>query len=130
MTSIKADLKLALSISGLSNQPDEKLFIVPPLLRQKVLNAEIESEDFILGYILNEGFAEEVIAWHMKNPHKKVHIFWDKKMHTRKPLSTGTWFFIKSMTQNLSISCGGARPIFLRQDLNQFVRRCTLGNQL
>lgn len=79
MTSIKADLKLALSFSSLSNQPDEKLFIVPPLLRQKVLNAEIENEDFILGYILNEGYAEEVIAWHMKNPHKKAHFFWDKK---------------------------------------------------
>ena len=79
MTSIKADMRLALSFSNLPDQAHKKLFIVPPLLRQKVLNAQIENEDFILGYILNEGYAEEVVSWHMKNPHKKAHIFWDKK---------------------------------------------------
>lgn len=79
ITSIHADKLLALSFREMPNYPLKKVFVVPPLLRKNVLTLETKTEDFIHGYILNQGYADDIINWHKKNPNIQAHLFWDKK---------------------------------------------------
>ena len=76
LTSLGADARLALSFH---QDPDEgNITVVPPLLRNEVKSAEVSKGDFILVYMLNHGYAEEVNRFHAANPDVKLHCFWDK----------------------------------------------------
>ena len=54
---------------------------MPPLLREEILMVEPKDGDYILGYIVNAGFAEEVMSWHLAHPEVKLHFFWDNKSY-------------------------------------------------
>jgi uncharacterized protein (TIGR00661 family) len=69
---------LALSFRPMSNVPEKKLYVVPPLLRPEVTRLIPEKQNYILGYILNSGYAEDVKKWHESNPDIELHFFWDK----------------------------------------------------
>ena len=77
LTGIKARKKLALSFYPLPDHSRKRLFVVPPLLREELFEKESVKENFIAGYLLNPGFAEEVKEWHRKNPEEEAHFFWD-----------------------------------------------------
>ncbi len=79
IASAKSDLNLALSFVPMPDVPKRHLYVVPPLLRQEVTGLKSENLDFLLGYMVNDGYAEEIIAWHEKNLHVKVVCFWDRK---------------------------------------------------
>ncbi len=70
---------LALSFRAMND--DGRIAVVPPLLRPALLayrkSPEFVSGNYILGYILNAGFAEEVMAWHKAHPEVHLHFFWD-----------------------------------------------------
>lgn len=72
---------LALSFRPMPDDPGHKIKVVPPLLRPEVLSirdtADFRKGDYILGYMLNAGFAEEVNAWHEAHPEVPLHFFWD-----------------------------------------------------
>ena len=63
------------------DDPKRKIKVVPPLLRPEVLayrqSPEFRDGDYILGYMLNAGFAEEVMDWHNAHPDIPLHFFWD-----------------------------------------------------
>ena len=63
----------------MTNIPKKKLFVVPPVLRKNILDLNPKNEGFIHGYMLNQGYANEIIEWHKKNPNIETHFFWDKK---------------------------------------------------
>ncbi len=78
MTAIGANKKLALSFRELL--PHRKgLEVVPPLLRRDVFDLKPVRSDYLLAYVVNSGYSEELIQWHHKNPDIKIHCFWDKK---------------------------------------------------
>jgi len=79
LSSIFASKLLALSFYPMRNRPHDRMTVVPPLLRREILDATSVEGDFILGYMLNQGYENEVRAWHRKNPEVKLHFFWDKK---------------------------------------------------
>lgn len=79
ITSFRADKLLALSFREMTNIPEKKLYIVPPLLRKSILQLKPKNEGFIHGYMLNQGYARNIIEWHKKNPNIETHFFWDKK---------------------------------------------------
>lgn len=79
LCSIGATKTLALSLYPLKDVYRERMAVVPPLLRKEVLRLTPADNDFILGYMLNDGYADEVKEWHKKNPDIKLHFFWDKK---------------------------------------------------
>ena len=79
VTCMGATAKLALSIRDYEDECQQHIKVVPPLLRQEVKNVVRRHGDYILGYILNDGFYQDVMAWHEKHPHVKLHFFWDKK---------------------------------------------------
>lgn len=79
LSGIGASRLLALSFYEMKNCPREKIVVMPPLLRQEVLELNPSEEDYILGYMLNQGYAAEVRKWHEEHPDVKLHFFWDKK---------------------------------------------------
>ena len=79
MTSQKCNKYLALSFRPYSPARHKKLVVVPPLLKDDIRSVETTNEDFILGYMVNDGYAEEITKWHRGNKDVKLHIFWDRK---------------------------------------------------
>jgi uncharacterized protein (TIGR00661 family) len=77
MTSIKAKKLLALSFYEMPNT--KKICVVPPLIRKEVLRKTATEGDYVLGYMLNAGFSEQVVNWHEKNRNTPLYFFWDKK---------------------------------------------------
>lgn len=79
ITAFNAKKQLGLSFVEMPDEPRKKLYVVPPLLRKEVLDITPSDKGYILGYMLNAGYSEEIIAWHKKNPDQEAHFFWDKK---------------------------------------------------
>ena len=78
MTCIGAYSRLALSFRQMDDSPDARIRVVPPLLRPEVLACESVRGDYLHGYLLNAGFAEDVLEWHRRHPRVPLHFFWDK----------------------------------------------------
>lgn len=78
ITCVGATAKLALSIRQYDDDEKQAIKVVPPLLRKEVKTTIRHHGDYIMGYMLNTGFAEDVRAWHAKHPHTHLHFFWDK----------------------------------------------------
>lgn len=77
ITAWGSERKLALSFY--EGEPDRKrrIFLVPPLLRQCVMEMDTTSGDFFLAYVTQGSMAGEIVAWQKKNPSIKVHCFSD-----------------------------------------------------
>lgn len=70
-----------LALSFRPMEPCRKMVVVPPLLRPEVMALEPRKGDYILGYMLNAGFAEEVRSWHAAHPEVPLRFFWDDPTH-------------------------------------------------
>ena len=79
ITAFRADKKLALSLRDVPDEPEKKLFIVPPLLRPEVTALSPETSDFILAYVNMPGYAQEIRQWCETHPDTAIHCFWDVK---------------------------------------------------
>ena len=79
LTCYGASAKLALSFKAWEDLPHKGLFIVPPLLRQEVLESEATDGNFLLIYLLNAGYAPDIISWHQEHSQQKIVIFCDQK---------------------------------------------------
>lgn len=78
-----ADKYLALSFRDFGSDLHHKIVTVPPLLRPEVLSLRqqegaVERGQYILGYMLNSGFSEDVLKWHKDNPNISLRFFWDR----------------------------------------------------
>ena len=78
LTALGARLRLALSFTALPDLPHRRIRVVPPLLRDAVLDAEPGGGNHILTYVLNPGYAEELDRWHRDHPEVEMHCFWDR----------------------------------------------------
>lgn len=88
MTSLGADERLALSFLPQVRYANQKVRVVPPLLRPEVKVLEPKTGDFYLAYMVNSGYSEEVIHFAKANPHLQIKAYWDKKgaAETEHPL--------------------------------------------
>lgn len=84
VTAIGAAKKLALSFRKMREVTGDGLIVVPPLLRQEVLDSVPSKGNYLHGYILNSGFSEEIRTWHASHPEIRMHFFWDKKGVSRE----------------------------------------------
>ena len=78
ITSQNCDKFLALSFRPYDPIKFNKTVVVPPLLKEEIKDVTVAHEDFILGYMVNDGYAEEIISWHEHNKNLKIHCFWDR----------------------------------------------------
>lgn len=77
LTALGATERLALSF--LPKEDSNGVRVVPPLLRQEVKELPISRGDFFLNYMVNPGYAEEVMTFARNNPSVSIKAFWDKK---------------------------------------------------
>ncbi len=78
LTALGASRKLALSLYPASNTGS--VSVLPPLLRDQLfLQTPVQQESFILIYLLNSGYAKEIIRWHEQHPDQILHCFWDNR---------------------------------------------------
>jgi len=78
-TSMGAVKRLALSFYPISDYKKLSVVGFPPLLRKEVIAQEIKDGGYLLVYLVNSGYSEEIINWHKKNPGVELHCFTDKK---------------------------------------------------
>jgi uncharacterized protein (TIGR00661 family) len=79
VTCLNATRLLALSFRPLTDVPEEKLTVVPPLLRRAIFEAEVSCGDYLHGYMLNDNYADEIMQFHVARPDVSLHFFWDRR---------------------------------------------------
>jgi len=79
LTAYGATRKLALSFYPLKDCTEKSIYVIPPLLRSEVLEKQPVNGNYLLVYLLNSGYMNDVIKWHEKNPSIILHCFVDKK---------------------------------------------------
>ena len=79
LTSYGAKKKLALSFYPFEDSKKNSIYVIPPLLREDVLTQQTSTGNYILVYLLNTGYIDEIIKWHKNNPNVTLHCFTDKK---------------------------------------------------
>jgi len=71
--------KLALSLYEAKDVPEKSIIVGPPILRKQLFGLESNPNgDFVLIYLLNHGYAAQIIEWSNRNPQVKLHCFYDK----------------------------------------------------
>ncbi|MGP8198701.1 MAG: glycosyltransferase family protein [Limisphaerales bacterium] len=71
--------RIALSLYEAPDLPERNLVVAPPLLRRQLFELQPNRDgDFVLVYLLNHGYAEQIIDWHKRNPGTALHCFYDK----------------------------------------------------
>ncbi|MDN3202879.1 glycosyltransferase family protein [Algoriphagus sediminis] len=86
LTALFAKEKIALSFTEVQERSEIKVF--PPLIREKVKSQIILNAGFFLAYMVNDGYAEEVLEFASSNPDISIKAFWDRKgiNEVQKPL--------------------------------------------
>ncbi|GAB2987517.1 glycosyltransferase family protein [Cyclobacterium sediminis] len=78
LTCYGAQMKIALSLWQPSPEtPGRGLKVWPPLIKESIKKSAIAQEDFYLAYVVNPGYAQEIIDSAKKNPEAKIEAFWD-----------------------------------------------------
>ena len=70
--------KYALSFYRTHDRADQGCWVGPPLLREDLFRRQAEPGDFLLVYLLNEGYRRDLEAWHARNPEIPLHCFYDR----------------------------------------------------
>jgi uncharacterized protein (TIGR00661 family) len=79
LTSQSCDKYLALSFRPYEPRRVGNMTVMPPLIKHEIQQAYPLQEDFMLSYMVNDGYAEDIIAQHKNFPHLRMHCFWDRK---------------------------------------------------
>jgi uncharacterized protein (TIGR00661 family) len=74
-----ASSRVALSLYQAPDLPGKKLTVCPPILRRQLFALQPNPNgSFVLVYLLNHGYADQILAWHKKHPQTVLHCFYDK----------------------------------------------------
>jgi len=86
ITAARSSKNLALSFYNI-HTTHEDVVIVPPLLRKEIFELNTEQSDYFLVYLVNNGYFEELLSWHKKNPQVEIHCFTDQPQRLKKDFS-------------------------------------------
>ena len=71
--------RFALSFYPAEALPEKGLYVGPPLLRQELFELKTDTRGgFLLAYVLNQGYTEEILQWHKQNQGVELHCFCEK----------------------------------------------------
>jgi uncharacterized protein (TIGR00661 family) len=71
--------RLALSLYEAPDLPEKNILVGPPILRKQLFElVSNPNGNFALVYLLNHGYAGQIIAWSEKNPQTRLHCFYDR----------------------------------------------------
>lgn len=77
ITALGADEQLAMSFLPKEDSP-ASIRVVPPMLREEVRTLTPIHGDFYLAYLVNAGYADEIIQFAEENPELRIKAYWDK----------------------------------------------------
>lgn len=72
-----AHKRLALSFREMEGNSENKIAVVPPLLRRELRSLQTSAGDFLLVYMTHHSLSKQIIEWHQANPEVALHCFWD-----------------------------------------------------
>jgi uncharacterized protein (TIGR00661 family) len=74
-----ASARVALSLYEARDLPERKLTVCPPILRRQLFALQPNPNGvFVLVYLLNHGYAGQIMEWHNRHPRTTLHCFYDK----------------------------------------------------
>lgn len=76
ITSSRSKKKLALSFYKIDGTLND-VTVLPPLLRDDLFNLAPIVNNYILIYLVNNGYFDEISAWHRRHPEVELHCFTD-----------------------------------------------------
>jgi uncharacterized protein (TIGR00661 family) len=79
LSALGASALLSLSFRKMEDYLKRKIVVMPPLLRSELKEKNPTVEDFLLVYVLNDGYAEDLAACHCEYPDTRIVGFWDRK---------------------------------------------------
>lgn len=108
---------LALSFYPAPSLPERGTYVCPPLLRREVFDLPQDRlGTFLLAYVLNQGYTEDIRKWHASHPEVSVHCFCER------PKVTPVWYCDETLSFH---QLDGAR--FLRMMAESRGVACTAG---
>ncbi len=111
LTAHGATKRLALSFYPFQDSEREHVYVIPPLLRDEVFSQKPTAGNYILVYLVNSGYLEDIIAWHEKNSEVEVHCFIDKKSEHDVEQFHDKLFFHKINDQKFLAMMAGAKGL-------------------
>lgn len=76
LTASRSTKNLGLSFYKIHTTSSD-VVVVPPLLRKELFDLEPAKENYYLVYLVNNGYFDEILDWHNKNPQVEIHCFTD-----------------------------------------------------
>lgn len=68
---------LLLAIHPEKKESYKNIIIIPPLLRKEIMEAHPSNNGHFTVYLLNHGYAGDLIKWHQSHSNYKIECFWD-----------------------------------------------------
>lgn len=78
-TAFNSSKILALSFRREDTGNKDTIGIVPPLLRRELLHQKSRKGNYMLGYLLNDGYMKDLKKWSESNTSEELHFFWDRR---------------------------------------------------
>ena len=106
--------KLALSFYPAAPVPEKRLYVCPPLLRTELFEQPRSRPGrFLLAYVLNQGYADDILRWHSAFPDVELHCFCEKpKVEPVWRYDATLWFhkldgakFLRMMAESRGVAC-------------------------
>lgn len=79
LTRLNAARTLALSFREEETEQYESISIVPPLLRSEIYTLKPQKGNYLHGYMLNDGFVDDLVCWSNKHAEVPLQFFWDRR---------------------------------------------------
>jgi uncharacterized protein (TIGR00661 family) len=89
LTATGSSRVLAISAIPMPAPVGKKLVVIPPVLRSELMGVHAHDDGYLLVYLLNEGYMEEIRRWHDAHPDVRLHCFTDSRLV--RDTYKGTW---------------------------------------
>jgi uncharacterized protein (TIGR00661 family) len=106
--------RLALSFYPADSIPARRLYVAPPLLRREVFDLpQDQPGGFLVAYVLNQGYTNDIIRWHALFPDIELHCFCERpKLEPVWRYDSKLWFhkldgakFLRFMAGSRGVAC-------------------------
>ncbi|WP_336514969.1 glycosyltransferase family protein [Pollutibacter soli] len=87
---------LAISMYQLPSSISEQIIVIPPVLRTAIRKMSPGKENFILVYLVNSGYKNQIIEWHKQHPEISIHCFMD--CNQLKNDHKGEWIYDETLS--------------------------------
>lgn len=89
LTASGSDRVLAISAVNLPGTAGNRLVVIPPVLRREMLELKPKNDGYLLVYLLNQGYMDDILRWHKAHPDETLHCFTDSR--EVRVTHKGTW---------------------------------------